>query len=371
MSYTPPTTWSAGTVSTVAASMVFSNSNGVSFGLDGRTITGSHNGLTSQSNQALSGSNTSFTFQTATFGNSNAVSFYVTNGSMVASVSALSTQSQQVVSAANGNFTWQTLSFSDGNGISFSTTSGAGPAIIASYAPVTISEWGYTNEIRTAGYNTGTTAATGGSSQTTASFFIAPLQLAHTLSFYRLNRFASNVSAGGTGSCTNAHMLGLYTLNAGTRLDSVSTWLWNHINSQNSSTAQTHQWWFGTNSTSNSSGLTGNVSASVSDMHRIYPFVGSTTLSPGYYWIVDGYTGRSSNAAVALFSAGLAGITTMSSYFALGDTGSLPTGLYQGAFSTTSNGTSTGYQVLPATIHTSVISTSPARIPIFWFNTHT
>lgn len=43
-------------------------------------------GLTSQSNQAISASNGSFAFQTATFGNSNGVSFLTSNGSIVASV---------------------------------------------------------------------------------------------------------------------------------------------------------------------------------------------------------------------------------------------------------------------------------------------
>ena len=67
----------------------FSNSNGVSFGFgaagNSTVITGSHNGLTSQSNQALSGSNGSFTFQTATFGALNGLTFYTSNGSVVGS----------------------------------------------------------------------------------------------------------------------------------------------------------------------------------------------------------------------------------------------------------------------------------------------
>lgn len=68
-------------------SAAFANANGISFGTNaGGSVTASHNALTSQSNQALSGSNGSFTFQTATFGNSNGVSFLTTNGSLVGSV---------------------------------------------------------------------------------------------------------------------------------------------------------------------------------------------------------------------------------------------------------------------------------------------
>lgn len=79
--------FSAGANSANLASVTFSNSNGVSFGLNGSTITGSHNGLTSQSNQALSASNGSFAFQTAGFSNANGVTFGTSAGSiMTASV---------------------------------------------------------------------------------------------------------------------------------------------------------------------------------------------------------------------------------------------------------------------------------------------
>lgn len=181
---------SAGTTKGTLGEVVFSNSNGISFGIDGQTVTASHNALTSQSNQALSGSNGSFAFQTATFGNLNGASFYTSNGSMVVSytvpstagllsninVSAgttsnnlsaltfsdsngvsfglngsvvtatvqtnyLTSQSNQAVSAANGSYAFQTLSFSNANGVSFGTS--AGSAITASYTvpTVTNSSW--------------------------------------------------------------------------------------------------------------------------------------------------------------------------------------------------------------------------------------
>lgn len=53
-----------------------------------------------QSNQALSGSNGSFTFQTATFGNLNGLSFYSSNGSMVGSYT-VPTQTAYVFSNSN------------------------------------------------------------------------------------------------------------------------------------------------------------------------------------------------------------------------------------------------------------------------------
>lgn len=164
---------SAGTTSNNLSALTFSDSNGISFGINASTITASHNGLTSQSNQALSGSNGSFAFQTATFGDLNGMSFYTSNGSMVGSytvptqtnqtlgiyavgnttgqsssstydartlsidgagiVSAgwsngtlriSATQSNQAFSA-DASSTFQTLSLQDSNGISFSNNAGA------------------------------------------------------------------------------------------------------------------------------------------------------------------------------------------------------------------------------------------------------
>lgn len=173
---------SAGTTSNNLTAVTFANANGISFGLDASTVTASHNALTSQSNQALSGSNGSFTFQTATFGNLNNFSFYTSNGSIVGSYTvpstaglisainvsggttsnnlsaitfanangvsfgldgstvtgshnALTSQSNQNVTAGNGGFAFQTLSFSNANGISFGTS--AGSAITGSHNALT------------------------------------------------------------------------------------------------------------------------------------------------------------------------------------------------------------------------------------------
>lgn len=129
-SYTVPSTAglisainvSAGTTSNNLTALTLSNSNGVSFGLNGSVITGSHNGLTSQSNQAASAANGSFAFQTINFSNANGVSFGTSAGSAItASHNGLTSQSNQAVSAGNGSFTFQTISLADSNGVSFST----------------------------------------------------------------------------------------------------------------------------------------------------------------------------------------------------------------------------------------------------------
>jgi outer membrane protein OmpA-like peptidoglycan-associated protein len=106
----------------------FSNSNGITFGFNNSTITASHNGLTSQSNQALSGSNGSFTFQTATFGNLNGVSFYTSNGSLVASHNGLTTAAQSNHSHGNPTLALTNLSgttASNSNGLTLSLSAAA------------------------------------------------------------------------------------------------------------------------------------------------------------------------------------------------------------------------------------------------------
>jgi len=135
-----PINFSAGTASADLGSVVFSNSNGVSFGLNGSTITASHNGLTSQSNQAISGSNGSFTFQTATFGNANGMSFLSSNGSLVGSYTVPTvTNSSWTVSNSATSATVGRLAFTDANGITFglSTSNNGNHTISASHNGLT------------------------------------------------------------------------------------------------------------------------------------------------------------------------------------------------------------------------------------------
>ena len=170
-----PGSISAGTQTFALGQAILSNANGITFGMDNGTITASHNGLTSQSNQAASASNGSFAFQTLGFTNANGVTFGTSAGSLIfASVAAgaapgsisagtqtfalgqlvfadgggitfglnagtltavhngLTSQSNQAASASNGSFTFQTLGFSNANGVTFGTS--AGSIITASVA---------------------------------------------------------------------------------------------------------------------------------------------------------------------------------------------------------------------------------------------
>jgi hypothetical protein len=138
---------SAGTESQSTGTVIFSNSNGVTFGLDGGTLTASvaAGGL---ANIGLSAGTTSNLLSAFTLSNANGVSFGLDGSTVTASVetnyqtpgaylttAALSDHSHGA-SAANGSFAFQTLSFSNANNFSFGTS--AGNAITGSYTVPTV-----------------------------------------------------------------------------------------------------------------------------------------------------------------------------------------------------------------------------------------
>lgn len=156
-SYTVPSTAglisainvSGGTTSNNLSKLTFSDSNGISFGLNGSTLTATvktdyqssnANYLTSQSNQALSGSNGSYTFQTATFGSSNGMHFYTTNGSLVGSYTVPTvTNSSATLSDNATSVTLGRLAFTNSNGVTMtlSTSNNGNHTLIASHNGLT------------------------------------------------------------------------------------------------------------------------------------------------------------------------------------------------------------------------------------------
>jgi hypothetical protein len=106
-----PVNFSAGTTSQNLGSIVFSNSNGISFGVNGSTMTASHNGLTTAmqsnavtiSNINISAGTTSDNLSALTFSDSNGVSFGL-NGSVV-TASALNIVSSYAPIAPEGRST--------------------------------------------------------------------------------------------------------------------------------------------------------------------------------------------------------------------------------------------------------------------------
>lgn len=134
---------SGGTTRGTLGEVVFSNSNGVSFGMNGQTMTASHNGLTSQSNQAFSAQGGSSAFQTLSFNNANGITFSNNAGAVEASYTVPSTAgllSNIRVSAGTTSNLLSALTFNNGNGISFGLDAST---ITASYTvpTVTNSSW--------------------------------------------------------------------------------------------------------------------------------------------------------------------------------------------------------------------------------------
>lgn len=160
-SYTVPSTagllsavnLSAGTTSNNLSAMTFSNSNGVSFGLNGSVVTGTvktdyqssnANYLTSQSNQAFSAQGGSSAFQTLVFTNSNGMSFSNTNGSIWGSYTVPTvTNSSWTVSDNATSATVGRLAFTQSNGLtmSLSTSNNGNHTVIGSYTVPTVTQY--------------------------------------------------------------------------------------------------------------------------------------------------------------------------------------------------------------------------------------
>lgn len=124
---------SAGANSVGTGTVVFSNSHNLSFGLNGQTVTGSASYSQSTAPGAIAAGTQTATSGTIVFSDSNGISFGLSGSTRVtASHNGLTSQSNQNVTAANGGFAFQTLSFSNANGVSFGTS--AGSAITGSVA---------------------------------------------------------------------------------------------------------------------------------------------------------------------------------------------------------------------------------------------
>lgn len=111
---------SAGTTEATLGQVVFSNSNGMSFGVNGQTITGSYTvpsiaGLLSNIN--VSAGTTSNNLSAVTFNNGNGVSFGL-NGSVVTASVATSLTAVNISAGTTSN-NLSALTFNNGNGVSF------------------------------------------------------------------------------------------------------------------------------------------------------------------------------------------------------------------------------------------------------------
>ena len=116
---------SAGTTKAGASEVVFSNANGVTFGVNGQSITAS---VAGGGGAAISAGANSQNTGTIVFSNSNNVTFGLDGaGVLTASVPNTAAQSVQPVafSAQGGSSLFSTLNFRNANGISFSNSGGS------------------------------------------------------------------------------------------------------------------------------------------------------------------------------------------------------------------------------------------------------
>ena len=147
------TALAAGGNSITNGGAVFSNSNGVTFGINGSTITASvANGSTAPGGIAA-GTQTA-TSGTVVFSNSNLVSFGMSNSSIVTASAGYVAS----ISAGTTNATGNQVVFSNSNGVSFGANGATVTASVAAFANV-VSGIGVSNIGNTLG-NTGSTLGT-------------------------------------------------------------------------------------------------------------------------------------------------------------------------------------------------------------------
>jgi fibronectin-binding autotransporter adhesin len=118
---------SAGTTSNNLGTVVFSNSNGISFGLNGSTVTGSV--ATSLTNVNVSAGTTSNNLSALTFSNANGVSFGLNASTLTGSVATSLTNIN--VSAGTTSNNLSALTFSNVNGVSFGLNASTVTASVA------------------------------------------------------------------------------------------------------------------------------------------------------------------------------------------------------------------------------------------------
>jgi hypothetical protein len=190
---------SAGANSVGTGTVVFSNSHNMSFGLNGQTITGSASYSQSTAPGAIAAGTQTATSGTIVFSDSNGISFGLSGSTRVtASHNGLTSQSNQNVTAGNGGFAFQTLSFSNVNGISFGTS--AGSAITASHNALTsqsnqaFSAAGGSSAFQTLSFSNANGATFSNNAGQVQLSYTVPTQTNQTVGMYALGNTTQNSS---------------------------------------------------------------------------------------------------------------------------------------------------------------------------------
>jgi len=257
------------------------------------------------------------------------------------------------------------LTFANSNGVSFGLSGSQITASVnAGGAGATMSQWpAQPYPWATSSAYSGSSASTGGSTQSTVSIYLSPFALPTAVAFNQVRAMISaGATAAGTGSMTVQEMYGLYTRSAST-LSLVTSFAWNAVVSQNSTSAQTLSWWAGGfNSSSvagNTSRISGNVSASMTGLRAIdlaYTSA-SQSLAAGQYYIGHVHIDRSSSVAVRpMATAWRYSVSQFTAGFGFSNT----TGPFycdcNGIASTTTNGSLLNQFAMPSSISLGAIT---------------
>jgi len=219
---------SAGASVASGPTLVFSNSNGVSFGASNNTITAQFSG---GGGAAVSAGANSQSTGTVVFSNSNGVTFGLSNnGVLTASFSNAQSTQPVAASASNGSFAFSTLGFSNANGVTFGTSAGsiitasipagvAAGSVSAGTSSMSLGQVIFSNSNNiTFGLDNGTITASfsgaGQSNQPVAASASNGSFLFSTLGFSNANGVTFGTSAGSivTASISTASVAGEKTL---------------------------------------------------------------------------------------------------------------------------------------------------------------
>lgn len=319
-SYTVPNTaglitainLSAGTTSNNGTAFTFANGNGITFGMNGSVITASVGaGVAAGS---ISAGTQSMALGLASFADSNGITFGLSNSTLTASHNGLTSQSNQAASASNGSFAFQTLGFSNANGVTFGTSNG-------SIITASVNSGGAASEPILFSWETppspnGATALAGSHGVA----LIDPLNLPANISFTNIRQhgsfgcslFSSNASS--SVSIAVSRILGIYsrsvTDSAATNFSNSSVWASHLIATaftsaiySVSSVSQTYSFFWQTDSTGGLSSISGNTSGSTVGFSQFgfYQFINTpyaASLPKGDYIIMNYtlYTGTGGNS---------------------------------------------------------------------------
>ena len=268
-------TISAGTASAGLASLVFSNSNGVSFGLNGSTITASAVG--GGGGIALANSQTTYTSGTAHLSGAGAITIQSTTGqSYIVSAPGSSSISgtghvsisvnastisigapSPAISGSNGSFSYSTLTFGNLNNVSFYTSNGSMVASINAAGGHTLSNFHHPE-------NVWTSLGAQGQGSLSIKHMYVPFNVTGTQMNIGMSVSGATNTSATTASANVSLWIGIYTLN-GSSLSLASS----------GSANNGFQW-------SQSASSTGNTS--INSM-RLMSVPINVNMTPGEYWM--------------------------------------------------------------------------------------